>query len=161
MLVEPASLRAARDRVGTRSSGDRTCDRLHGATRWPGNVRELRNVLERAVALAPPPGAEGRALPKFSSLVLNLGPAMEEPLTLGPSYPGVASPLPYKEAKERLLSEFDRAYLDSLMARHHGNVTRAAAAAELSRKHLYELMRRSGGGGEAGHGGGSGGDGDE
>ena len=102
---------------------------------WPGNVRELRNVLERAVALASKPA-------RFAELVLNLGPSPAGPLTIGTVYPGVATPMPYKEAKRQLLASFESAYLQALLARHRDNVTEAAAAAGLSRKALYDLMHR-------------------
>jgi DNA-binding NtrC family response regulator len=107
---------------------------------WPGNVRELRNVLLRAVALATKPGGPP---PRFADLPINLGPAPSAPLTIGVSYPGVACPMPYKDAKAQLNDSFDRAYLEALLARHGGNVSRAAAEADVSRKHLYEMMRRS------------------
>jgi DNA-binding NtrC family response regulator len=106
---------------------------------WPGNVRELRNTLRRAIALATQAGRK----PRFSELVFNLGPAPSGPITIGASFPGVAAPLPYKDAKEQLLASFEREYVEALLARHAGNVSRAAAAAGLSRKHLYELMRRT------------------
>lgn len=106
---------------------------------WPGNVRELRNTLARAVALAHRPGQPPSP---FSRLVLNLGPAAESPATIGAELPGISSSLPYKEAKAQLLLTFDRSYVGALMERHRGNVQQAAAAAGLSRKHLYELMRR-------------------
>ena len=109
-------------------------DRLT-AYSWPGNARELRNVLERAVALA------GEL--RFSSLVFNLGPTPAAPATIGLSFPGVAAPMPYKEAKAQLLASFDRTYIEALLARHEGNVSRAAQEAGLSRKHLYELIRRA------------------
>jgi transcriptional regulator with GAF, ATPase, and Fis domain len=113
--------------------------RLSGYS-WPGNVREMRNVLTRAVALATKPGA---GPPKFDDLVINLGPASESPASIGPAFPGVDSPMPFKDAKAQLLVEFERAYVERLLARHQGNVTRAADAAGLSRKHLYELIRRA------------------
>jgi DNA-binding NtrC family response regulator len=103
---------------------------------WPGNVRELRNVLDRAVALAPGPA-------RFEQLVFNLGPTPTGPLTIGMSYPGIASPAPYKEAKKQLLSSFDRAYVEALLERHRDNISEAAQAAGLSRKALYDLIRRS------------------
>ncbi|MBI2897441.1 MAG: sigma 54-dependent Fis family transcriptional regulator [Deltaproteobacteria bacterium] len=106
---------------------------------WPGNVRELRNVLQRAVTLATQAG--GPPAP-FSSLVFNLGPAAERPVAIGIDYPGISTPLPYKEAKAQLLAGFERAYVEALLERNEGNVRRAAAAAGLSRKHLYDLMRR-------------------
>jgi DNA-binding NtrC family response regulator len=107
---------------------------------WPGNVRELRNTLDRAVALAqkpdqPPPG--------FAQLAINLGPASAAPVSIGMDFPGVSSHVPYKEAKAQLLSSFERSYVDALIKRHKGNIKRAAEAAGLSRKHLYELIRRA------------------
>ncbi len=105
---------------------------------WPGNVRELRNVLERAWALAPRHGGRVR----FEELIFNLASNRTEPATLGFSFPGVDSPLPYKEAKAQLLAQFDDEYVQALMRRHDGNVSRAAREAGISRKHLYELLRR-------------------
>ncbi|MEZ4228978.1 MAG: sigma 54-interacting transcriptional regulator [Polyangiaceae bacterium] len=102
---------------------------------WPGNVRELRNVLERAMVMAAQP-------PRFDRLVFNLGPLTAQPAALGNAYPGVASPLPFKEAKEQLLDSFERAYLDALLERHKGNLTHAAQAAGISRKHLSELCKK-------------------
>jgi len=106
---------------------------------WPGNVRELRNALARAVALARQP-SDGPVA--FSRLVFNLGPAADSPGTLGMGFPGLAAEVPYGVAKAQLLASFDRAYVGALLQRHHGNVTQAAAAASLSRKHLYQLLRR-------------------
>jgi two-component system, NtrC family, response regulator HydG len=106
---------------------------------WPGNVRELRNVLARAAT--------------FGDLVFNLGPAASQPATIGWEFPGVSSPLPYKEAKEQLMMDFHRAYVGALLERHQGSVLRASESSGLSRKHLYELMRRldeGGGGGDEG-----------
>jgi DNA-binding NtrC family response regulator len=102
---------------------------------WPGNVRELRNVLARAVTLAPSPG--------FEKLVMNLGPASAAPLTIGSELPGVSTNVPYKEAKEQLLQSFDQLYISNLLDRHRGNVTKAAAAAGLSRKHLHDLIKKT------------------
>jgi DNA-binding NtrC family response regulator len=107
---------------------------------WPGNVRELRNVLARAVALSRKPGEP--AAP-FAELVFNLGPAAEGPATLGVDYPGVASPLAYKEARAQLLDSFDRAYVAALLARHGDNLSRAAQAAGISRSFLYDLLRKA------------------
>jgi DNA-binding NtrC family response regulator len=103
---------------------------------WPGNVRELRNVLDRAVALAPKPA-------RFGELVMNLGPMPSAPLTIGFTFPGVAASAKYKEAKRQLLSSFDRAYVEALLERHRGNISEAAGAAGLSRKALYDLIHRT------------------
>jgi DNA-binding NtrC family response regulator len=105
---------------------------------WPGNVRELRNVLTRAVALAQVPG---RPSPRFDDLAFNLGPAATGATTIGGDFPGVAVFAPFKEAKAQLLASFERAYVSKLLERHGNNVQQAAAAAGLSRKHLYNLMK--------------------
>src|SRR5687768_11530842 len=63
------------------------------------------------------------------------------PATLGVDFPGVARPLPFKEAKAQLLSSFERAYVSALLERHPNNLQKAAAAAGLSRKHLYNLLK--------------------
>jgi len=107
---------------------------------WPGNVRELRNVLTRAVALAP----RSDGLVQFDDLVINLASDAASPTTLGYCFPGVDAPLPYKEAKQRLLAQFDDEYVQALLRRHSDNITQAAQAAELSRKHLYALLRKLG-----------------
>jgi DNA-binding NtrC family response regulator len=109
---------------------------------WPGNVRELRNVLLRALALAPPAKAGSDPRPAFDQLVFNVAADAQTPATFGYSFPGVESPLPYKEAKLQLLSQFEDEYVQALMRRHSGNVTLAAKEAGLSRKHVYELLRR-------------------
>ena len=92
------------------------------------------------MSLARPPGEP--PVP-FDRLVLNLGPASSAPATIGFEFPGVTRPLPYKEARSQLLDSFERSYVSALLARHKGNVLRAAEAAGVSRKHLYELMRKA------------------
>jgi len=111
---------------------------------WPGNVRELRNVLTRALALAPRSSGQAR----FEDLVLNLASDVAAPTTLGYCFPGVDTHLPYKEAKQRLMAQFDDEYVQALMRRNARNVTQAAKAADLSRKHVYALLRRIEGDGE-------------
>jgi transcriptional regulator with GAF, ATPase, and Fis domain len=105
---------------------------------YPGNVRELRNVLTRALALAP--RHDGRV--RFDELIFNLASDSSSPTSLGYGFPGVDAHLPYKDAKQRLISQFDDEYVQALMRRHGGNITQAAKAANLSRKHVYALLRR-------------------
>ncbi|NMC72047.1 MAG: sigma 54-dependent Fis family transcriptional regulator, partial [Myxococcales bacterium] len=94
---------------------------------WPGNVRELRNAVERAVLL--PPGA-----PSFD----DPGP------TPAAGAPEVDLDLPFKEAKRRVVDDFDRRYITALLARHGGNISDVARAAGIDRMSVYKLLARLG-----------------
>lgn len=108
---------------------------------WEGNVRELRNMLMRASALAQKPGA---GLPKFSELIFNFAGGEVQPAASATTFPGVDGPMLYKEARNSLLLEFERAYIKALLARSGGNLTQASQEAGVSRKYLYEIMKRCG-----------------
>jgi two-component system, NtrC family, response regulator GlrR len=92
--------------------------------RWPGNVRELRNVVQRLV------------------LVGELSTDLRAP----------AAPPEYETARRQALDDFEREYCRAILAHCGGNVSRAAAAAGLSRQMLHRLLRkhdlRGDGGGE-------------
>ena len=102
------------------------------AHRWPGNVRELRNTLERALVLA------GPTVPEFRALSLWLESGVDVPQDV------VDISLPFKEAKERLVSGFERRYLVAVLARYEGNLTRAAEYAQINRRHFRELLEALG-----------------
>ncbi|MFO0713772.1 MAG: sigma 54-interacting transcriptional regulator [Sandaracinus sp.] len=106
---------------------------------WPGNVRELRNVVDATLAMGEPPVLSSdlststpppapSSQPSFGP-VLSLGPALEQP---------------YKEARQLVLHEFEKAYLPRLLERANGNVSQAARDADMDRSHLWELLRRHG-----------------
>lgn len=96
---------------------------------WPGNVRELRNVMERASRLA-----EGDVI---GASDLHLGKQHGDRLSMA-----IGGNLPYKEAKARLLGQFERQYLIRLMKDHGGNLSAASRAAGLARNHLRNLCRK-------------------
>ncbi|WP_437634083.1 sigma 54-interacting transcriptional regulator [Sorangium sp. So ce854] len=93
---------------------------------WPGNVRELRGAIERAVLLGDPAlhreGAEGDA----PADVLRA-----DDLSLS-----------FREAKERVIALWERAYVQALIRENNGNLSRAARAARMDRNYLRELLRR-------------------
>ncbi len=109
-------------------------DRLiaHG---WPGNVRELRNVIDRAIALAP--GAQ-----RFADLVIRIDPAQHD-AAAGDGL-AVRSDLPYAEAKALVLHELERRYLADVLARTNHNLSAASRASGIDRKHLRSLARKHG-----------------
>jgi len=95
---------------------------------WVGNARELRNVIERACALS-------RGAQLFIDYALDERPA-------GGAAPDID--LPFKEAKAKVVDRFERGYIDAILKRHEGNLSAAARAAEIDRKHLRELLRKHG-----------------
>ena len=101
---------------------------------WPGNVRELRNYVERKIVLEhhiellrPPSSSPPEA-------------SRSQPPTSGPSH----VELPFKEAKESVIADFERAYLSELLKWANGNVSKAARKAQLDRMHLHRLFQRYG-----------------
>jgi DNA-binding NtrC family response regulator len=94
---------------------------------WPGNVRELRAAVERAVLLG------DRAL--WSSL---------DDVTRGVAPPADVfdDAASFRVAKEHAVARWERGYLEELLRRHGGNLSRAARAARMDRTHLRELGRR-------------------
>jgi DNA-binding NtrC family response regulator len=106
---------------------------------WPGNVRELRNVIERAASLA-----DG---PEITPADLAFQPVGSVATVGGPGEAFVKDGfqgLSFKEAKAAVLDRFELAYLAELIARHQGNISRAAAEAGLTRFHLRELLKKHG-----------------
>ena len=91
---------------------------------WPGNVRELRAAVERAVLLDDPTVWRGIA-------------DAAAPATIDDK----AS---FREAKERAVAAWEREYVSALIAKHQGNISRAARAVRMDRNHLRELMLRHG-----------------
>jgi DNA-binding NtrC family response regulator len=98
---------------------------------WLGNARELRNVIERACALS-----HGERL--------EIDEALEERPVRGGDSGAIDLDLPFKEAKARIIDGFEREYIATLLKRHGGNLSAAARAAEIDRKHLRELLRKHG-----------------
>ena len=98
---------------------------------WLGNARELRNVIERACALS-------------HGTRLEIDEALEERPIRGGETGAVDVDLPFKDAKARIIDAFEREYIAELLKRHSGNLSAAARAAEIDRKHLRELLRKHG-----------------
>ncbi len=104
---------------------------------WPGNVRELRNVVERALSL----GNAGNALLAELTENATARPVTVEEEPVRRSNPDVLD-LPFKEAKAALVESFERDYLTALLARHRGNISRAAAEAGIDRNYIHRLVKK-------------------
>ncbi|MEQ1692359.1 MAG: sigma-54 dependent transcriptional regulator, partial [Gemmatimonas sp.] len=100
--------------------------------RWPGNVRELRNLAQRLVVL----DVDGRITPEDLPIGLRTR-ASAEPAVNG----AVAwKSLPYDEAQEIALRTFRDGYVRQLLEASHGNVTRAAQRAGVSRRTFHRWI---------------------
>ncbi|HEY3806865.1 MAG TPA: sigma 54-interacting transcriptional regulator [Kofleriaceae bacterium] len=99
---------------------------------WPGNVRELRNVIDRAIALAP-------GVQRFADLAVRVETAQAADAGLA-----VRSDLPYAEAKAAVLHDLERRYLADVLARTGGNLSAASRESGIDRKHLRGLARKHG-----------------
>lgn len=49
---------------------------------------------------------------------------------------------PFKQAKARVVEAFERSYIEGLLARHQGNISQAARAANKNRRAFWQLMRK-------------------
>lgn len=92
---------------------------------WTGNVRELRNAVERALAGDP-------SLDDGSPEIAQVSSRREEGTTVER----------YRDARARVVSEFERAYVTSLIARVNGNASEAARLAKMDRPYLLSLLKK-------------------
>jgi two-component system response regulator AtoC len=101
--------------------------------RWPGNVRELENAIERAVAVARGATIAADDLPPD---VVSAPPS---------AAPGeLLTALPYRDAVELARDRVSREYLVALLREFQGNVTQAAARAQMERESLHRLLKKYG-----------------
>jgi len=96
---------------------------------WPGNVRELENVIERAVIVS-----KGEVLTELERFLAGPGGA-QAPVDLS---------LPFRDAKARIVEEFERAYVQGLLETHGGKLTAAAKHADMDPKNFSDKMTRYG-----------------
>jgi DNA-binding NtrC family response regulator len=117
-------------------SGAPTEDTLRAfdAHRWPGNVRELENAVARAAELGElSPQLE---IPKSPSATAPTGTArdfLDEVIRADLALPA---------ARQRVVDEFLRRYVEDALAKQGGNVARAAAASGVARRYFQILRLR-------------------
>jgi transcriptional regulator with GAF, ATPase, and Fis domain len=102
---------------------------LFRAHRWPGNVRELINAVQRLLV------TPARTLePSGSGAYRAVRSVPPENLEI----------VPLRIARHEASDAFERRYLEALLGRSSGNVTRAAAIAEVSRQMIQKLIKKHG-----------------
>ena len=100
---------------------------------WRGNVRELQNVIERALILAGEDIIKPENLPEGIS-----NPEGDDQATTA----HYDLDLPFKEAKEHLIEDFERHYIVEVLRNFDGNISRAAEHSGIDRRSLHRLLAK-------------------
>lgn len=99
---------------------------------WPGNVRELKNFIERSVILS-----DSEQIGQFISG--NIDPIREIASESGAVF---RYDLPFKDAKERLLKDFESRYFERVLEQTGGNISKAAKLSGIHRKSLEYILKK-------------------
>jgi DNA-binding NtrC family response regulator len=97
---------------------------------WPGNVRELQNLILREFLLA---DGDLLCFPSKPRKVTSRGQDSELDLEQ-----------PFKSAKAKAVSTFERIYLDHLLTKTSGNISLAARLSGTDRSALNKLVKKHG-----------------
>ena len=104
--------------------------------RWPGNIRELQNVTERIACLTTDSQVDAMAVNQSienKSTQSIATPLIDEEPAVSPSF-----------THQDFLSNNEKLYIEDLMRRNQGNVSRAAKEANMSRQGLHKALLRLG-----------------
>ena len=105
---------------------------------WPGNVRELEHAIEQAVALSAGATIELDDLP---AAVRDGAKASAVPASGAAPTADAAS---FKDAKQALVDRFEREFLAAALARHQGNISKAAEEIGMYRQQLQQKLAELG-----------------
>jgi DNA-binding NtrC family response regulator len=97
--------------------------KLFSGYEWPGNVRELQNVIQHAVLMAENRSIGLCDLPEYLQ-------------------PGSRPELSFHEVRDKEIETVEKPFLEDLLKKHHGNISKAAAEAKLSRKTIYRFAKK-------------------
>jgi transcriptional regulator with GAF, ATPase, and Fis domain len=103
------------------------------AYRWPGNVRELKNAVRR-VLVTPERALDTDSLPDLAAAAAAAVAIVD----------GSGNVDPLRVARRNAADIFEKRYVEQVLGRSEGNVTRAAAIAEVSRQVIHKLMSKHG-----------------
>jgi DNA-binding NtrC family response regulator len=98
---------------------------------WQGNVRELENVLVQGILYA-----EGDTIRRSH---IPIGEPSDNTCR---ELDRETGQLPYKAAKEKILSQFNHNYIGAMLTMTGGNITQAAKRCVMDRQALQQIMKR-------------------
>ncbi len=101
---------------------------------WPGNVRELRNLIEVAFYAS--------SRPVDLSAFLGLGRFLPQATKQDAAEPAFTADRPFKDAKNDLIEDFERGYIQDLLDRNGSNISKSAREAGIERAYLQRLIRK-------------------
>jgi predicted component of type VI protein secretion system len=94
----------------------------------------------------PPPPDDARAAETIAPPASDVAPLADTKSRPAPPdflVAVLAEHLPFTDARQRVVAEFERRYVEELLARHHGNVTHAARASGLAHRYFQLVRARS------------------
>jgi DNA-binding NtrC family response regulator len=100
---------------------------------WPGNIRELRNAVARRLAM-------GAAVQSFQSQDADADDDDGASLSLDEV---LTRDLPLAEVRRIVNERLERAYVERMLDKHEGVVTRAAEASGIARRHFQRIRARA------------------
>jgi DNA-binding NtrC family response regulator len=107
---------------------------------WPGNVRELRNFIERASLLSQGDDLETRFLKPDEPTEASPEEASESAAPMADL--AIEQKLAFKDAKNRLVEEFEKSYWTALIKQTDGNISEAARIADMHRKSVEYILKK-------------------
>jgi DNA-binding NtrC family response regulator len=111
---------------------------------WPGNVREFRHAIDRAVALGDDALLTRKVALAQATPMLTPAPNTAAASASSPDLVDklLAMDLSLQQARALLVGDFEQRYVEVALARHGGNITRAAAASGLTRRYFHMLRAK-------------------
>lgn len=103
---------------------------------WPGNVRELKNAVARYVSFGEHSAITAAEVPSVETLGDDA--RLDEYVRVA-----VQADTPLAAARQEVVKIYERMYVERLVEKHGGNVSRAASAAGVDRRYLQILRARS------------------
>ncbi|MFO0724881.1 MAG: sigma-54 dependent transcriptional regulator [Myxococcota bacterium] len=131
---------AARNHKAVRSISPEAVEALL-AHPWEGNVRELENVIESAVVLS---RGEVLELSEFRQDFREQAEARPKPATetrAAGADPALYT-MPFNEAKALAVAEFEKSYIEQMLAATDHNISEAARRSGLDRSNFRRVMQR-------------------